>query len=603
MSSSIEQELKSQLDRVTVQLRPDLARQAHHAYRRQRARRRVIAAASTVIAVSVAITLLATGTVPFGVRFGLGKAGSGPTSPSLPPGGGIPPAGLHPDPPAAGLTAQQAARDILWMHSTLAADGANNGAISNVLIDGSVAAAGNGTISLGSVHFLFPGVSASGSARYRDIDYAANGKPTEDVAFSSTPRAGGYEDTLTGIYYPDRIWNRVLSWSSLADSGGQATCATETVLGLGYTDFTADPAAAGALLSCPALTVTRGIKADGIGAIKLTDAKRGETLWINALTYLPIESVLPYATTGLMAGPATSIPPAASKETGFITTQYGYLAAASSNLAYLPASIPAGFQGSTQLGTAIPTSKYTQGWVPPAQAIPPFRLQPVSASDGLTPAQAARDVLWTQTTAEATHAPDTVVDSMFTYGAASRDLTYTPSGRPWDDDGTYVEPEAGGKSVSVHTVVNYDSRTVSVQNSPARAMLEPVTDACGTAQTTGLAAISFATAAPAAIRALLDCSGLTVTRGRTLDGIGALTIAGKHGETLWVNATTDLPIEVVTVNSAPYPPAAYDNTPSPGEILRYTWLPPTSVSLSYLGVPAPAGFSRTQLPASASPLP
>lgn len=606
MSTPIEQELKSELDRVRVRLRPDLAREAHRAYRRHRVRRRSIAAATTVIAVSVAVTLIATGTVPFGASPGLSKP-SPATSPNLPPGGGIPPAGLHPAPPGDALSAQQAAGDILWMHSTLSAVPASEDAVSNTFIDGSVYLSGAGRLTEGSLDFNLPGLSLLGSFRYRDIDYAPGGKPTEDVAISSVPDAGGDTRTITAVLDQDRAWAKDVAWWSapVTKAGHDNACTQVPGPVLALPGVAADPGAVRALVSCPGLTVTRGTKIDGIGAIKLTDKTHGGTLWINAVTYLPIESVLPYSNPGYLSGPATSIPQSSGKETGSITTLYGYLAPAPSNLAYLSARVPAGFRGSTEQDTGIPTGKYTQPWVPPADVIPPFGLQPVPAGDSLTPAQAARDVLWTRTTTQATPAADTVVDSQFDYGNASRDLTYTPSGQPWDDDNTYVKPGTAGKSASVHTVVNYDSRTVSVSTSPALAMSEPPQDACATAQSTGLAAISFM-ATPDAARALLNCRGLTVTRGLTLDGVGAIKIAGSHGETLWINAATYLPIEIATVNSKPYPPGGYHSTPSPGQVIQYTWLPPTSGNLAYLGIPTPAGFSRTQsagaatLPAAAA---
>jgi hypothetical protein len=606
MSTSIEQELKYQLDSVRVRVRPDLAREAHRSFRRQRVRRRSIAAATTAIAVGAAVTLVATGTVPSGLA--LGKP-SPATSPSL-PAGGVPPAGLEPAPPSDGLSAQQAAGDIFWMHSTLATTAASGAAVmSNTFADGGVGMLGSGMLTAGSTLSMYiPGVSALGSARYRDIEYARDGRPTEDFALSSVPDAGGHESTITAVSYKDRAWARDVSWSPVTSGTGQDACHdAQTWLGLGGLDFTTDPGVAESLLSCPAVTVARGVTVDGIGAIKLTDSKLGETLWINAVTGLPIESVFPYSTNSLLTGPASVLAPSSQATvTGSVTTRYGYLAASPSNLAHLSASLPAGFRGTPEElanpGSGIPTGKYTQPWVPPAAVIPPFGLRPAPAGDSLTPAQAVRDVLWTRTTTQATRAPDTVVDSMFTYGNASRDLTYTPSGQPWDDDSTYVKPGTAGKSVSVHTVVNYGNRTASIQTSPAQAMWKPAQDACGTAQSTGLAAISF-TATPGAARALLDCSGLTVTRGLTLDGIGVIKIAGSHGETLWINATTYLPIEVAIVNSKPYPPAAYDNTPSPGQVIQYTWLPPTAGSLAYLGIPIPAGFTRSQSQSQSAEVP
>jgi hypothetical protein len=441
----------------------------------------------------------------------------------------------------------------------------------------------------------FP-TSGGGSGYYREIDYASDGKPTQDVASSSVPDAGGHESTVTAVLYQDRQWARDISWS--AATGGQLAqdaCGVIPSFGLAGLSYSADPAIAGTLLSCPAVTVTRGVKVDGIGAIELTARKLGGTLWINAATDLPIKSVLP----GTVGWVQTT--PPGDKETKAITTSFGYLAPVSSNLAYLSAVIPAGFHGSTQRSGQLPTGKYIPPWVPPANVIPPFGLQPVPASDGLTPAQAARDVLWARTTTQGTPASDTLVDSAFDYRSASRDLTYTPAGQPWDDDNTYVKSGTAGKSVSVHTVVLYDKRTVSVQTSPAVAQSQAPQDACSTAQRTGLAAISFATA-PDAARALLDCPGQEVTRGVTLDGVDAIKIAGGHGETLWINATTDLPIEIVIVDSKPYPPAAYNSAPSPGQVIQYTWLPPTSTSLSYLGIPTPASFARSQSPGSAQAL-
>jgi hypothetical protein len=96
----------------------------------------------------------------------------------------------------------------------------------------------------------------------------------------------------------------------------------------------------------------------------------------------------------------------------------------------------------------------------------------------------------------------------------------------------------------------------------------------------------------AGVRSLLGCPGLTVTRGVTLDGVDAVKVTGG-GETLWANATTYLPIELVITNAkGHYPHNAYNRAPSPGETIQYTWLPATATNLSYLTAVIPAGFKK-----------
>ncbi|HUN32313.1 MAG TPA: hypothetical protein VMU95_09835 [Trebonia sp.] len=584
MSVPIEQELKSQLDSVRVQVRPELAREAHRAFRRQRVRRRSAAAASTVIAVGTVATLVATGTVPLGI--GGHDRPSNPTSPAL-PAGRIPPASLQPAPPSDGLSARQAATDILWMHST-------GPAVSNTFAEGSF---GVGSVFLTATDVFSPRLPEDGSATYRSITYGPDGKPADDSALAMIPFAGGQKSTSEDADYKVRAWTTGVDWSPRPASGGQAACTSVRQSGLAELDYGMDPAVAGTLLSCPAVTVTRGARIDGIGAIKLTD-KRGGTLWINAVTDLPVKSMLPY----VLYNPNVGIEPGGSKRSGILTTLYGYLAPSPSNVADLSASQPKGFRVQTipPLG-GLPTGKYVQPWVAPADVIPPFGLQPVPASDSLTSSQASKDVLWTHETTQATPASDSVIDNIFAYRTAQRDLTYTPSGQPWHDNTTYAKPGTAGQSVAVTTWLDYDNRTAIIRTSPGRIKSTPHSSTCATEQQGGsMGNINFASA-PDAARGLLDCSGLTVTRGQTIDGMSAIKIASKHGETLWINATTYLPIELVVVNQAkPYPPDGYHQAPAHGYVFQYSWLPPTSANLAYLGVPIPAGFTRTQSASSSS---
>ncbi len=441
-----------------------------------------------------------------------------------------------------------------------------------------------------------------GATASQDIVYYPNGQPSADLqSFMVPDKVTGYDGTQTTVNYRTRTWSRMLTWNSQLVEA-PTSCSWTLASGLGSIDFAARPDAARTLLSCSGLTVTRGLRIDGIDAIKIADANAG-TLWINATTYLPIESVTTSQTRlglPLLLGSGADGTPTGQ------TVLYGYLTPTATNLAYLSAPHPRGFTGTTSRASGFPTGKYLTPWTPPAGVIPPFGLQPVAADDSLTAADAAKDILWVRMTTEAIPASDTVIDSQFNYRTASRDLTYYPDGKPWDDDNTYVRPDADGKSTSVHTIVLYNNQTVSVSTtSGAITSGSPLggcatTDGCGsppgpqaacaTAQTTGLANIDYQ-ATPDAARALLSCKGQVVTRGLTLDGVDAIKIAGRDSETLWINAATYLPIEiVVTYSRGDMPPAGYNNTKSPEQIYQYTWLAPTPANLAYLGIPTPAGF-------------
>jgi hypothetical protein len=116
-------------------------------------------------------------------------------------------------------------------------------------------------------------------------------------------------------------------------SGGQppASCAAAG------TGFTTTPDAARKLLACPGITVTRGQRIDGVDAIRFSGKKLGETLWVNATTYLPIEAVITYAPGNM---PPAGYNSAKSPEQVF---RYTWLSPTPANLAYMNVPIPAGF--------------------------------------------------------------------------------------------------------------------------------------------------------------------------------------------------------------------------------------------------------------------
>jgi hypothetical protein len=567
--TSFEQRLKAQIDRYPVRVRPGLAREAYQAHRRHRVVRRSVAAAGAAVVIAAAVTLAVTGTAPFSAAPGGQRPG--PTS-SLPAGGGIPPVGLQPTPPGDDLTPSQAAHDIMWDRTTTEAIPARDAEITDAFRYGYKA---------------------------REITYYPDGKPQLDYQFSRVKgKGGGIESVETNVRYQNRTWNRVAFLlssvpSPVAPAGAQDPCQVVQTSGLDGMLFLTAPDPARSLIACPGLRVTRGVALDGINAIKITN-RYGATLWVNAATYVPIELELVYTGKPLPLGYN------GAKLVGQVI-QFGYLPPTAANLAYLSAPIPAGFKGSTrdlQSRLAIPRGKIVPvaPWTPPAGVIPPYGVPLAPPGDGLTATRAAADILHVRTTTTAIPASDTVEDDSFWYRSASRDLTYYPDGKPWDDSQVATIRGAGGKVTTYDTVVNYDNRSWSRQAAGGgTTTVAPAQTACATAQSTGLASISFQ-ATPDAARSLLSCQGQVVTRGLTLDGAGAIKIAGKESEVLWVNATTYLPIEIViTYGKGDMPPAGYHNAKSPEQVYQYAWLPPTPANLAYLGIylgiPVPSGFA------------
>jgi len=227
----------------------------------------------------------------------------------------------------------------------------------------------------------------------------------------------------------------------------------------------------------------------------------------------------------------------------------------------------------------------------PQGAIPPFGMKPIPASDSLTARQAKGDILWIRSTTQAIPASDTIVDTIWNYKSASRDLTYYPNGKPWDDDSEATVRGQDGKLTETHTVVQYDQGTYSVTDSPASS--QPGTPfSCGFVESVGAGLLNFQ-GTPDIARQVAGCKGVTVTRGQQIDGIAAIKLGLSHSETLWVNARTYLPIELTLPSpKGQMPPAGYNNAKSPGVVDQFSYLPPTPQNLSYLVAPIPAGFGK-----------
>lgn len=305
IDTGTEQRLKFQMDQVQVHLRPGLAHVAYRAHRRQRAISRSIAivAAAAVIATGAAIAALAM--TPSGAGAGQPGYATGPAS-SL---GFVPSASLQPAPPGNGLTAQQAIHDIQWQRITWTASPAADSAVSHVFTYGSTV---------------------------RDIGYHPDGKPDIDRLSAITAGVAGLgTSTQILVYYRSGSWLRLTS-SAGGAAGQRASCAAVATMGLAGISYNGAPDAARALLACPGLTVTRGQRVDGIGAVKVTD-RVGSTLWINAATGLPIQ-----LETRTPKGLRLAAPGGGTLTREVI--QFGYLAPTTVNLAYLRVPIPAGFR-------------------------------------------------------------------------------------------------------------------------------------------------------------------------------------------------------------------------------------------------------------------
>jgi hypothetical protein len=301
----IAQRLKIQVDGYPVRLRPGLAREAFRAHRRHRAVRRSITAAGVAVVIAAGAAFLAAGTIPFGSSPG-GRGPVGPVRPGvIPAQGTVPPASLQPAPPGNGLTASQAASDILWTRATYAG------------------ASGSGSFSeMDWFHY---------EGAMNTIAFSSGGKLVVEVQTTeATGPAGMPTSTTTTVDYVDRTWSRVAAPSA---AGGflhtDSLCQWAKNTGLvtiGYSaELVSNPALARELPGCLGLPITRGLRIGGVDAITITD-KSHVTLWLNATTYLPIQLVHPTTYSGEVR-----------------LVQFGYLPPTSANLAYLAAYLPRGF--------------------------------------------------------------------------------------------------------------------------------------------------------------------------------------------------------------------------------------------------------------------
>lgn len=218
---------------------------------------------------------------------------------------------------------------------------------------------------------------------------------------------------------------------------------------------------------------------------------------------------------------------------------------------------------------------------------PAASLRPQPPGNGLTARQAARDISWARTLSTVPGSAATVTDA-FTHGGTTRAISYSASGIPMGDALATVSV-ANGSQTHTQTTVDYSSRTWTSSTSSGQAAGTSQQARCATARELGVGVLSVSVLAASA-GWLLACPGLTVTRGTRIEGLKAITISTDVNHipaTLWLNAATDLPIQLT---KGPYPRSqggAFTTT-------QFGFLPPAGASLAYVsGFTIPAAFHRS----------
>jgi hypothetical protein len=306
IDTGIEEHLKSQMGRVSVRLRPDLAQVAYRAHRRHRAISRSVAAvaAAAVVAASGTVAALATTRTAAPVAGGPGTVLSSYD---------VPLASARPAAPANSLTAAVATQEITWARTAYQATPARYSAVTS-------------TFTFGSTQ--------------RVIAYEPSGTPYQDTGYTLTagPAPAGVS-LRTTVDYATRTWSAVTVARAMAAAGDQAPCTVAASQGLASVTFAGHPDAS-QLLGCPGLTASYGQHVGGTAAVKVSD-KVGGTLWISAAGSLPIML--------MVALPAAQRKPLPTGGTPVsYTTEFGYLPASRPNVAHLAAYVPPGFPGLDQ---------------------------------------------------------------------------------------------------------------------------------------------------------------------------------------------------------------------------------------------------------------
>ncbi len=307
--AGLEQRLRHELDQVTVQVPADMITRAHHAYRKRLVTTRVSVISGTAAVIAIAATTVAMTARSPSAAAGSQRPGpvtSGSHSPGVPASASVPAASLPPPPPGDGLSAQQAAGYISWTR-TLSTPAGGATTVSDQFTYGSTA---------------------------RDIHYAAGGRPSADDQVTTVTGAHGtHQVTSTHVSYQHHAWSRSTVTHPAGRSSHRSLCLLAQDYGVGLISASVLISSAGSLLACRGLTVSKGVRIDGINAVTISTDVLGthDTLWLNAVTDVPIQ------TTAIPDHPRSS-------GTSATEVQFGFLPPTPANLAYLSSYIPPGFE-------------------------------------------------------------------------------------------------------------------------------------------------------------------------------------------------------------------------------------------------------------------
>jgi len=221
----------------------------------------------------------------------------------------------------------------------------------------------------------------------------------------------------------------------------------------------------------------------------------------------------------------------------------------------------------------------------PAAKVPPVTLKPPAPGDGLSGQQAAREISWTRATSTSASGVTSVSDT-FSYSGTTRVIGFSQQGTVLYDQQTSVVTGSAGTPVLASTNVNYPGGWVARGTAPApdRAA-QPVE--CPMVREAGLASLLSASVLVASGASLLDCPGVTVTRGVRIDGLNAVTISSNVMDvrtTVWLNGATSLPVAATTISRGVT------------KTILFGFLPPTAANLGYLSAYVPPGFKPPRSP-------
>jgi hypothetical protein len=299
--ADFELRLRRELEHVSVRVPADMIPRAHRGYRRRLVTTRVTAITGTAVVIATAATVVALAGPSLSRAHGGQRPGA---AASQPPAPRIPAASVRPSPPGDGLSSQQAAREISWIRSVSTSPG--------------------GATSVAD-RFTYGGTT-------RVVGFSDKGAVLGDQQATAVSGVNGTRVlAITDVDYPG---GTVRQWTQpAADQEGQQALCPAPGAGLAQVSASALVASAAALLACPGLAVTRGVRIDGINAVTISSDAMDirTTIWLSAATGMPVKETTT-SDSGKGRGGADT------------TVQFGFLPATAANMGFLSAAVPPGFK-------------------------------------------------------------------------------------------------------------------------------------------------------------------------------------------------------------------------------------------------------------------